>query len=403
MKRSVDDLALFGGSPEFAEPIHVGRPNIGNRPRLMERMRELLDRRWLSNDGPLVREFEAKIAERLGVGHCVAMGNGTVALEIAIRAAGMSGEVLVPSFTFIATAHALQWQGIVPVFCDIDPVTHTLDVSQLESRITPQTRGIIGVHLWGRACDVAGIEALAQRFNLPVIYDAAHAFGCSTGGRTIGGFGRAEVLSFHATKFINSFEGGAVVTNDEQLAQHARQMRNFGFAGYDNVIELGTNGKLNEACAAMGLTSLESFDEFVAVNRRNYQAYVSQLSGITGLSVIVYDERELNNYQYVVLEVSEDLPLSRDDLIRLLFAEQVLARRYFYPGCHRMEPYKTLYPDAGRHLPQTEAVCRRVLSLPTGTATTLADIERICQLLSFLLQNGEAIRRRLNHRETEPS
>jgi len=399
MKRSVDDLALFGGPAEFAEPIHVGRPNIGNRRRLMERFQELLDRRWLSNDGPLVREFEAKVADRLGVQHCVAMGNGTVALEIAIRAAGMSGEVLVPSFTFIATAHALQWQGIVPVFCEIDPATHTLDVSRLESRITPQTKGIIGVHLWGRACDVTGIEALAQRYNLPVIYDAAHAFGCSSGGRVIGGFGRAEVLSFHATKFINSFEGGAVVTNDEQLAQHARQMRNFGFAGYDNVIELGTNGKLNEACAAMGLTSLESFDEFVAVNRRNYQAYVSQLSGIDGLSVIVYDERELNNFQYVVLEVSEDLPLSRDDLIQLLFAEQVLARRYFYPGCHRMEPYKTLYPDAGQHLPQTEAVCRRVLSLPTGTATTPADIERICQLLSFLLHNGEAIRRRLNDRE----
>ena len=398
MKQSVDDLALFGGAAEFDEPVHVGRPNIGNRQRLLQRMQELLDRRWLSNDGPLVREFEVRIAERLGVQHCVAMSNGTVALEIAIRAVGMSGEVLVPSFTFIATAHALQWQGIVPVFCEIDPDTHTLEVSQLESRITPQTRGIIGVHLWGRACDVTGIEALAERYNLPVIYDAAHAFGCSSGDRMIGGFGRAEVLSFHATKFINSFEGGAIVTNDEQLAQHARQMRNFGFAGYDNVTELGTNGKLNEACAAMGLTSLESFDEFVAVNRRNYEAYVSQLSGIVGLSVIVYDERELNNYQYVVLEVSEDLPLSRDDLIQLLFAENVLARRYFYPGCHRMAPYKTLYPDAGQHLPQTEAVCRRVLSLPTGTATTLADIERICQLLGFLLQNGESIRRRLNHR-----
>ena len=398
MKHSVDDLALFGGAAEFDEPVHVGRPNIGNRQRLLERMQELLDRRWLSNDGPLVREFETRIAERLGVRHCVATSNGTVALEIAVRAAGMSGEVLVPSFTFIATVHALQWQGIVPVFCDIDPGTHTLDVSRLEARITPRTKGIVGVHLWGRACDVTGIEALAKRYNLPVIYDAAHAFGCSSGGRMIGGFGRAEVLSFHATKFINSFEGGAIVTNDDQFAGHSRQMRNFGFVGYDNVVELGTNGKLNEACAAMGLTSLESFDEFVAANRRNYQAYVSQLRGIAGLSVIHYDERELNNYQYVVLEVSDDLPLSRDDLIRLLFAEQVLARRYFYPGCHRMEPYKALHPAAGRHLPQTEAVCRRVLSLPTGTATSLVDIERICRLLSFLLQNGETIRRRMNNR-----
>jgi dTDP-4-amino-4,6-dideoxygalactose transaminase len=400
-KRAVDDLALFGGSPEFAEPVHVGRPNIGDRDRLMQRIEAMLDRRWLSNDGPLVQEFEARVAERLGVAHCVATCNGTVALEMAIRATGMSGqggEVLVPAFTFVATAHALQWQEIVPVFCDIDPATHTLDASLLESRITWRTRGIVAVHLWGRACDVAGIEEVAERHGLPVIYDAAHAFGCTYRGRPIGGFGRAEVLSFHATKFINSFEGGAIVTNDADLAQRARFMRNFGFAGYDRVTELGTNGKMNEACAAMGLTSLESFDEFVAVNRRNHEAYTKQLAGIAGLDLIAYGEREANNHQYVVMEVGEDLPLGRDDLIELLFAENVLARRYFFPGCHRMQPYATLYPDAARHLPHTEAVCRRVLSLPTGTATSLPDVERICQLLRFLLANGDAIRLRLKNR-----
>lgn len=401
MKRSLDDLALFGGPPAFAEPIHVGRPNIGDRERLMARLTAMLDRRWLSNDGPLVRELEARVAERLGVRHCVATSNGTVALELAIRAAGMSGqgaEVLVPAFTFVATAHALQWQEIAPVFCDVDPATHTLDASLLESRITARTRGILGVHLWGRACDVAGIEAVAERHGLPVVYDAAHAFGCTYRGRPIGNFGRAEVLSFHATKFINSFEGGAIVTNDDELAHRVRQMRNFGFAGYDVVTELGTNGKMNEACAAMGLTSLESFDEFVAVNRRNHEAYTKQLAGIAGLDLVAYGDREANNHQYVVLEITEDLPLSRDDLIELLFAENVLARRYFHPGCHRMQPYKTLYPDVGRHLPHTEAICRRVLSLPTGTATSLPDVERICQLLRFFFQNGEQIDRRRNAR-----
>ena len=193
MKHCLDELAVFGGPVAFSQPIHVGRPNIGNRQRFLERMQDLLDRRWLSNDGPLVQEFEHRIAEQLQVKHCVAMVNGTVALQIAIRATGMSGEILVPSFTFIATVHALQWQGIVPVFCDIDPATHTLDVSRLESRITQATQGIIGVHLWGRACDVVGIETVAKKFNLPVIYDAAHAFGCTTGGKKIGGFGQAEV------------------------------------------------------------------------------------------------------------------------------------------------------------------------------------------------------------------
>lgn len=398
MKRSLDDLALFGGTAEFAEAVHVGRPNIGNRQRLRERFEEMLDRRWLSNDGPLVREFEARIAEHLGVRHCVATANGTVALEMAIRATGMRGEVLVPSFTFVATVHALQWQGITPIFCDIDPATHTLDPGVLASCITPRTTGILAVHLWGRACEVERIEAFAAQHGLPVVYDAAHAFGCTHGGRPIGGFGRAEVLSFHATKFINSFEGGAIVTNDDSLAERARQMRNFGFAGYDTVTELGTNGKMSEACAAMGLTSLESFDEFVAVNRRNHEAYVKHLTGIAGLRLLSYDERELNNHQYVVMEVAENLPLSRDELVRLLFAENVLARRYFFPGAHRMQPYATLYPGAGAHLPHTEAVCRRTLSLPTGTATSLADVERICRLLTFLLRNGEMIHRRLEDR-----
>lgn len=398
MKRDVDDLALFGGPRAFAEPVHVGRPNIGDRGRLLARIEGMLDRRWLSNDGPLVREFEARIAERLGVRHCVATANGTVALEMAIRATGMRGEVLVPSFTFVATAHALQWQAIRPVFCDVDPATHTLDPDALAARIGPQTSGILAVHLWGRACDVERIEAFAAAHGLPVVYDAAHAFGCTHGGRPIGGFGNAEVLSFHATKFINSFEGGAIVTNDDSLAHRARQMRNFGFAGYDQVTELGTNGKMSEACAAMGLTSLESFDEFVAVNRRNHDAYAKQLAGIAGLRLVAYDDRERNNHQYVVLEVDEALALSRDELVELLHAENVLARRYFFPGAHRMQPYATLYPDAGRHLPHTEALCARILSLPTGTATSLADVERICHLLAFLLRNGESIARRLRDR-----
>lgn len=398
MKRRIDDLARFGGPPAFAEPVHVGRPNIGDRRRLLERIEGMLDRRWLSNDGPLVREFEAHVAERTGVRHCVATANGTVALEMAIRATGMQGEVLVPSFTFVATAHALQWQAITPVFCDVDPETHTLDPGALAARVTPRTSGILAVHLWGRSCDVERIEAFAAERGLPVVYDAAHALGCTHRGRPIGGFGSAEVLSFHATKFINSFEGGAIVTNDGELAHRARQMRNFGFAGYDHVTELGTNGKMNEACAAMGITSLESFDEFVAVNRRNHEAYAKQLAGIAGLRVVTYDEREASNYQYVVLEVDEGLALSRDELVELLHAENVLARRYFFPGAHRMQPYATLYPDAGRYLPHTEALCRRILSLPTGTATSLADVEHICQLLAFLIGNGEGIGARLRER-----
>src|ERR1700733_8994827 len=301
LKHTLEDLAIFGKPPAFAEKVHVGRPNIGNREHLLTRINDMLDRVWLTNNGPYIQEFETKLAAFVGVRHCVAMCNGTVALEIAIRAIGLTGEVIVPSFTFIATAHALQWQEITPVFCDIDPRTHNLDSTQVEKMITPRTTGIIGVHTWGRPCDIDAIGAIARRRNLQLLFDAAHAFGCSYKGKTIGGFGRCEIFSFHATKFFNTFEGGAVLTNDDARADKIRLMRNFGFNGYDNVIYIGTNGKMTEVCAAMGLTSLESVDEFVEVNRRNYDAYRRELDGIPGVSVMAYDERERANYQYVVL------------------------------------------------------------------------------------------------------
>ena len=252
MKQAVEQLALFGGRPAFDEPLHVGRPNIGNREQLLARFNDMLDRRWLSNNGRYVQEFEQRIATLLGVRHCIAMCNATVALEIAIRALGLHGEVIVPSYTFIATAHALQWQQITPVFCDVDAHTHNIDPARVEALITPRTTGIVGVHVWGNTCDLLALEEIARRHKLRLLYDAAHAFACSWGGRMIGNFGDAEVFSFHATKFLNTFEGGAVVTNDDQLAHIIRLMKNFGFVNYDQVEYIGTNGKMSEIAAAMG-------------------------------------------------------------------------------------------------------------------------------------------------------
>ena len=387
------DLAIFGKPPAFAEKVHVGRPNIGNREHLLARINDMLDRVWFTNNGPYVQEFETKLAAFVGVRHCVAMCNGTVALEIAIRALGLKGEVIVPSFTFIATAHALQWQEITPVFCDIDPRTHNLDPGQVEKMITPRTSGIIGVHTWGRPCDVDALEVIARRRNLQLLFDAAHAFGCSYKGKSIGGFGRCEVFSFHATKFFNTFEGGAILTNDEVLAEKVRLMHNFGFRGYDNVIYIGTNGKMTEVCATMGLTSLESVDEFIKTNRRNHSAYRRELDGIPGVSVMVYDERERANYQYVVLEVDERTAgLTRDELVEVLFAENVLARRYFFPGCHRMEPYRSYFPHAALILPETERLCRRVMVLPNGTSVDEPAISQICQIIRTAVSNAPAVR-----------
>ena len=394
-KRKLDELAVFGGAPAFSEQLHVGRPNIGNRERLLTRINDLLDRRWLTNRGPYVQQFEKELADFLGVKHCVAMCNGTIALEIAIRALGLSGEVLVPSFTFIATAHALQWQQITPVFCDIDPRTHNIDPARLEQMITPRTTGIIGVHLWGRPCDVEALAEIAERRNLKLMFDAAHALGCAHNGRKIGSFGEAEVLSFHATKFFNTFEGGAVTTNNDELAARMRLMSNFGFSGFDNVIYLGTNGKMNEMSAVMGLTSLENLEDFVEVNRRNHQQYQLEFADLPGVTMLQFDEH--SNYQYVVLEIDESITrVSRDQLIAVLTAENVIARRYFYPGCHRMEPYRSHFPHARWLLPETEAVAKRVLVLPNGTSVGTDETAAIGQVMRLAVSHGAEVRERLS-------
>jgi dTDP-4-amino-4,6-dideoxygalactose transaminase len=392
MQESACRLALLGGTAAFTEILHVGRPNIGDRARLLERINAMLDTRWLSNGGPFVQEFEQRIAEMAGVRHCVAMCNATVALEVAIRALGLSGEVIVPSFTFVATVHALQWQQIEPVFCDIDPATHNIDPRKIESLVTPRTSGILGVHLWGRPCAISELQAIADRCNLKLLFDAAHAFGCRYSEERIGRFGNAEVLSFHATKVINAGEGGAVVTDDDDLAARIRLIRNFGFSDYDTVVCLGTNGKMSEPSAAMGLTNLESLERFIRVNRVNFETYRDHLGEIPGLSLLPYDDQNSPNYHYVVVEVDDrELGLTRDQLLAVLQAENVLARRYFYPGVHRVEPYRSHFPEAGSRLPHTEAVAARVLVLPTGTAVTPADIKKICAIIRSAIAHGGEI------------
>jgi dTDP-4-amino-4,6-dideoxygalactose transaminase len=382
--RTQADLAINGAEPAFAEPLHVGRPNIGNREEFLRLAERMFDRGWLTNNGPLVQEFERRIAEYLGVRHCVAMCNGTIALEIAIRALGMEGEVIVPSWTFIATAHALFWQGITPVFADIDPATHNLDPAAVRRMITPRTTGIIGVHLWGRPAPIDELQAIADEHGLQLLFDAAHAFGSTYRGQTIGRFGHAEVLSFHATKAFNTFEGGAVVTEDDELAEAMRLMRNFGFSGYDNVIHPGTNGKMVEICAAMGLANIDEFDRFVEINRANHARYRDALMDTRGVSLLEYDTAEKNSHHYVVLEISPECKVSRNDIIAALHAENVLARRYFWPGCHKMKPYRELFPHAGLMLTRTERLAESIAVLPAGADLDSSAIETVCQIIRCL-------------------
>jgi dTDP-4-amino-4,6-dideoxygalactose transaminase len=393
-------LALLGGAPAFSEPLHVGRPNRGSWEQFEARLRGAWERNWFTNDGPLVREFEAAISQTLQVPHCLAVCNATVGLELAVRALGLSGEVIVPAFTFVATAHCLRWQGIRPIFCDVDPLTHQISVASAQRCLTPRTTGIIGVHLWGHAAPVDELQDFARQHRLKLLFDAAHSFGSTWQGRPLGSCGDAEVFSFHATKYVNSFEGGAITTTDPELAERMRLMRNFGFAGYDRVIHVGTNGKMSEACAAMGLTSLEAASCFTDRNRENLEQYRRELAALPGLSMLPTPPDEHSNLQYVVLEIdAAEFGLTRNELLQVLQAENILARRYFYPGCHRMEPYLSEPESAPIPLPVTEGLVERVLQLPTGTAITPADIRKISTVFQQAIEQAPRIRQHLGRAE----
>jgi dTDP-4-amino-4,6-dideoxygalactose transaminase len=387
--RRLEELALLGGTPAFSEPRHVGRPNIGDRAQLHERIGRALDRRWLANDGPLVAEFERRVQELVGAEHCVATASATAGLQLVAGALDLTGEIVMPSFTFVGTAHAFRWLGMTPVFADVDPQTHNLDPAQVERLMSPRTTAIVGVHLWGRPCDVAALEEIAERRGVALIFDAAHSLATTYRGTPVGGCGRAEVFSFHATKVAGAGEGGAVTTDDAELARRVRRMRNFGFTGYDRVVGIGTNAKMPELSAALGLTSLDALDRFVAVNRRNHERYARRLAGLPGVRLVEYPAPESHNYHYVVAEIDD--PALREELVAVLHAENVLARRYFAPGCHRMEPYA----GDGAHLPATEALAERVLVLPTGTSISGADIDTICAIISFVVEHAPRLRARM--------
>jgi dTDP-4-amino-4,6-dideoxygalactose transaminase len=268
------------------------------------------------------------------------------------------------------------------VFCEIDPHTHNIDPRAVERLITPRTSGILGVHLWGNACNTAELTNIASQNGLKLLFDAAHAFGCSGDGRMIGNFGDCEVFSFHATKFLNSGEGGAIVTNDDELALVASRLRNFGFAGKDYAEYTGTNGKMSELSAAMGLTSLESIDTFIAANRLNLDTYHHALADIPGVSLHDVPREGRHNFQYVVVNVDvAEAGISRDELLYVLHANNVFAKRYFFPGCHRLNPYQSNPAHTPLPLNETERLCETVLQLPTGTAISSDEIYAIGDII----------------------
>lgn len=384
-------LALLGAQPRLTEPCPVNRPVAPRDGGFLMRVQRILDRRVFTNNGPCVRELEARLAAYIGVRDCVLVANATLALELLARVLGLRGEVIVPSYTFIATAHAFRSQGLRPVFCDVEPDSMNLSVEHCRQLLGDRTAALCGVHLWGRAAAVEALQALADSAGVPLLFDAAHAFGSRLGARVLGSFGRAEVFSLHATKIFHSMEGGAICTNDSALAEALRRSRNFGFVDYDDVGSLGTNAKLCEMSAAFGLAMLDQLDETLQRSRAVYRAYSTALQDIPGLSLIEYDETQ-HNCQYAVLRVdAQKLGLSRDQLMRALHAEGIIARRYFTPGCHRSMPYRD-EPGGAVCLPVTEALCERVLVIPAGAALTEPEFDAIVATLHAAAERAVELR-----------
>lgn len=402
MKQHVSQLAIFGGSPLFETPLHVGQPNVTDPSRLIDRISDVLNSGYLTNHGPQVAAFEGSVASLCGVKHCIAVCNGTMALQIMTRSCNLTGEVIVPSMTFVATPHSLEWMGLTPVFADVDPVTQTLDPESVAACITPRTTAILGVHLWGNPCQVDQLTALAEQHNLKLLFDASHAFGCQHNGTPIGGFGEAEVFSFHATKFVHAVEGGAIVTNNDALAERCRLLRNFGITGLTSIESAGTNGKMNELVAAVGLCSLQDMDTLLSRNRENHRSYQQNSQDCPGLEILPCTADDGGNSQYVVALINEDeFGLTRDQVLQVLRAEGIFVRSYFVPGCHNAHPYRGVAVHHPVELPTTERLLDQVIQFPTGVSVTELQIRNTSELIRFVHSHADEIRAQLTRMRGE--
>jgi len=365
----------------MADKIYVTRPFLPP----LEEFTPMLERIWasrqLTNGGPFHEELEAALVKYLGVEHISLFTNGTLALVTALQALRITGEVITTPFSFVATAHSLLWNNIRPVFSDIDPETCNLDPARIESAITPQTTAIMPVHCYGRPCDVAGIQRIADRYGLKVIYDAAHAFGVKLDGQSVLRHGDLSVLSFHATKVFNTFEGGAIVSPDAKTKQRVDFLKNFGFADEVTVVAPGINGKMNEVQAAMGLLQLKYVDKALAARAAVAERYQEALSGVKGIRCSAVDPRVMANHAYFPVFVGPGYPLKRDGLYDRLRADGVFTRRYFYPLISDMPMYRGLPSADGGNLPIARRTADEVLCLPIYPELALVEQSRIIEAI----------------------
>lgn len=378
---------MSGLSP-MTHPIYVTQPDLPPLAEFLPYLEAIWANKILTNGGPFHQQLEAALCRYLGIKHLSLCSNGTLGLVTALQALGVTGEVITTPYSFVATSHSLLWNGINPVFVDIDPLTLNIDPSRIEAAITPRTSAIMPVHCYGNPCDVRSIQEIADRHGLKVIYDAAHAFGVRDAEGSILRHGDLSVMSFHATKVFNTFEGGAIVSNSAAGKQHVDHLKNFGFVNETTVVKAGINGKMSEMNAALGLLQLEHVDKAIGERKRVNTAYRSAFKDIEGIRCLGEANNGVANYSYFPILLDAPYPLSRDALYESLRAHNIFARRYFYPLIAEFPMYRDMPSAHLANLPCANNAAQKVLCLPIYSSLRSEDIDRIVRIVRQPVSGG---------------
>jgi dTDP-4-amino-4,6-dideoxygalactose transaminase len=366
----------------FDEPIYVTRPLLPDLKEVYHELEKIWASKWLSNNGPEHQIFEEELRRRLKVPNVSLFNNGTIALLVAVNSLGLKGDVITTPFTFPATPHTLFWNGINPVFCDIDEKSMTINPDKIGQMINPKTTAILGVHIFGKPCHIERIQEIASRYGLKVIYDAAHAFDTEVDGTGIGNFGDISMFSFHATKLFHTAEGGALTYKDKDLKRCIDLLKNFGIKNEDEVVMTGINGKMNEIQAALGLINLRYLEAEREKRKRIIDTYTHCLHDIEGINLNELPKNVKNSYQYVVIRIEQErFGISRDEVYKRLREYNIYARKYFYPLCSDYPCYRNLPSADPANLPVAKKVVSEVLCLPLYGELAIASVEKICEIM----------------------
>lgn len=364
----------------MADKILVTRSSMPEMDEYVDEIKDLWDSHWLTNMGVKHKQFQAELKQYLDVENVELLTNGHMALELTLQAMNLQGEVITTPFTFASTTHAIVRNGLKPVFCDIDPVTYTIDVSKMEQLITERTSAIMPVHVYGNICNVEEIERIANKYGLKVIYDAAHSFGETYKGKGIGNFGDASCFSFHATKVFNSIEGGAVSFQQQELGEALYDLKNFGIHGPEEVRAVGANAKMNEFCAAMGICNLRHIESEIAKREKVVARYREHLEGVEGIKLNTIQPEVKSNYSYFPVVFDEGIfGASRDEVFEKLAKNDIVARKYFYPLTNSFSCFAEEYDV--NETPVALCVSKNILTLPLYADLAMEDVDRICDLI----------------------